>query len=113
MKPWRFINAYREAVLHSMSDNDGKQKEHEINKITVKHISFIYAQGLRLALYKGSHATAARLVQKVVAGGEPDNRALWVKLTKMFNVPRIVHWDPILGLQADSARPGDSFHPIR
>ena len=27
----------------------------------------LHAQGLRLALYKGLHATAARLVQKVVA----------------------------------------------
>jgi hypothetical protein len=72
-----------------------------------------YAQDLRLALYKGSHATAARLVQKVVAGEGPGNRALWVKLTKMLNVPGVIHWNTILGLQADSARPGDSFHPIR
>jgi hypothetical protein len=64
-------------------------------------------------LYKGSHATAARLVQKVVAGEEPDNRALWVKLTKMFDIPGVAYWNAILGLQADSARPGDSFHPIR
>jgi hypothetical protein len=64
-------------------------------------------------LYKGSHATAARLVQKVVAGEGPGNRALWVKLTKMFNIPGVAHWNAILGLQADSARPGDSFHPIR
>ena len=84
-----------------------------IDKQTVKHISFIYAQGLRLALYKGSHATAARLVQKMVAGEEPGNRALWVKLTKMLNVLGIVHWYAIFGLQADSARPGDSFHLIR
>jgi hypothetical protein len=78
-----------------------------------EHKSFIYAQGLRLALYKGLLATAARLVQKVVAGKDPSNRALWVKLTKMLNIPGVAHWNAILGLQADSARPGDSSHPIR
>ena len=75
--------------------------------------SFIYAQDLRLALYKGLLATAAILVQKVVAGKDPGTRALWVKLTKMIDVPRVIHWNAILGLQADSARSGDSFHPIR
>src|SRR3954468_276476 len=74
---------------------------------------FIYAQGLRLALYKGLHATATRLVQKVVAGTGSDNRALWVKLTKMPNVPRVAHRNAIFGLKADSARPSDSFHPVR
>ena len=80
---------------------------------TAKHISFIYAQGLRLALYKGSHATAARLVQRVVTGEEPGNRTLWVKLTKMFDIPGIAHWNAIFGLQADCTRPGDSYYPIR
>jgi hypothetical protein len=41
---------------------------------------------------------AARLVQKVVAEEEPDNRALWVKLAKMFNVPGVTHWNAIFGL---------------
>src|SRR3954462_410829 len=77
------------------------------------HISLIYAQGLRLALYKGLHATAARLVQKVVAGTGSDNRALRVKLTKMLDVPGVAHRKAIFGLKADSARPSDSFHPIR
>ena len=52
-----------------------------------EHMSFIYAQGLRPALYEGLHATATRLVQKVVAGTGSGNRALRVKLTKMLNVP--------------------------
>ena len=74
---------------------------------------FIYARDLRPALYKGLHATAARLVQKVVAGTGPGNRALWVKLAKMLYVPGVAHWKAIFGLKADSARPSDSFHPIR
>ena len=79
----------------------------------VEHMSFIYARDLRPALYKGFHATAARLVQKVVAETGSGNRALWEKLTKMFYVPGVAHRNAILGLQADSARPGDSYYPIR
>ena len=75
---------------------------------------FIYARDLRPALYKGLHATAARLVQKVVAGtAGSGNRASWVKLTKMLYVPGVAHRKAIFGLKADSARPSDSFHPIR
>ena len=47
------------------------------------------------------------------SAGEPSNRALWVKLTKMFNVPGVAHRNDIFGLKADSAGPSDSFHPIR
>ena len=54
----------------------------------------------------------AKLVQKVVAG-RPGNRALWVELTKVFDIPGIAHWNAIFGLQADCARPGDSYYPIR
>ena len=54
----------------------------------------------------------ARLVQKVVCRG-PDNRALWVKLAKMFNVLGVAHWNGIFGLQVDCARPGDSCYLIR
>ena len=75
-------------------------------------MSFIYARGLRPALYKGSHAIAARLVQKVVAGTGSGNRALRVKLTKMLNVPGVAHRNAIFGLQADCAGPGDSYYPI-
>jgi hypothetical protein len=64
-------------------------------------------------LYRGLHALPARLAQKVVAGEEPDNRASWVKLTKMFDIPGVAHWNAIFGLQADSARPGDSCYPVR
>src|SRR3954462_4206395 len=78
-----------------------------------EHMSFIYAQGLRLALYKGLHATAARLVQKVVTGTGSGNRALRVKLTKMINVQRVSNRNALFGLKADSARPSDSFHPVR
>ena len=74
---------------------------------------FTYARDLRPALYKGLHATAARLVQKVVAGTGSGNRALRVKLTKMLNVPGVAHRNAIFGLKADSARPSDSFHPVR
>ena len=52
---------------------------------------FIYARDLRPALYKGLHVTATRLVQKVVAGADHGNRALWVKLAKMLNVPGVAH----------------------
>ena len=31
----------------------------------------------------------------------------------MFDIPRINHWNSIFGLQADCARPGDSYYPIR
>ena len=31
----------------------------------------------------------------------------------MLNVPGVAHWDTIFGLQADCARPGDSYYPIR
>ena len=78
-----------------------------------EHTNFIYARDLRPALYKGLHATSARLVQKVVAGTGSGNRALWVKLTKMLNVPGVAHRSAIFGLKADSARPSHSFHPVR
>ena len=64
-------------------------------------------------MYKGLHATAARLVEKGGCRTGSDNRALRVKLTKMLDIPGVAHWDAIFGLQADSARPGDSFHPVR
>ena len=41
------------------------------------------------------------------------NRALWEKLTKMFNVLGVAHRNAIFGLKADSAGPCDSSHPIR
>src|SRR3954468_6354561 len=74
---------------------------------------FICCQGLRLALYKGLHTTAARLVQRVGCRTGPDNRALRVKLTKMLNVPGIAHRSAIFGLEADGAGPRDSSHPVR
>src|SRR3954467_7441100 len=73
----------------------------------------ICCQGLRLALYKGLHATAARLVQRVGCRTGSDNRALRVKLTKMLNIPGIAHRSAIFGLEADGAGPRDSFHPVR
>ena len=45
--------------------------------------------------------------------GRPGNRALWVKLAKMLDVPGVAHWNGIFGLQADCAGPGDSYYPIR
>ena len=78
-----------------------------------RHMNFTSARGLRPALYKGLHATAARLVQKGGCTTRSDNRALRVKLTKTLDVPGVSHWNAIFGLKADSARPSDSFHPIR
>ena len=72
-----------------------------------------YARDLHPALYKGLHATSARLVQKVGAGTGSGNRALRVKLTKMLNVPGVAHRNGVFGLKADNARPSDSFHPVR
>src|SRR4051812_8815920 len=89
-----------------------KNKEHEIARCA-EHMNLICAQGLRLALYKGSHATAARLVQKGGCRTGSDNRALRAKLTKMPNVPGVAHRSGIFGLKADSARPSDLFHPVR
>ena len=45
--------------------------------------------------------------------GRPGNHASWVKLTKMFDVPGVAHWNSIFGLQADCAGPGDSYYSIR
>src|SRR4051812_19161609 len=74
--------------------------------------SLTVAQGLRLALYKGLHATAARLVQKDGCRMGSDNRALRVKLTKMLNIPGVAHRSSIFGLEANGAGP-HSFHPVR
>ena len=52
------------------------------------------------------------LYKRWSAGG-PGNRALWVKLAKMLDVPGVAHWDGIFGLQEDCAGPGDSYYPIR
>ena len=38
--------------------------------------SFIYAQGLRLALYRGLHALPARLVQRVICRGARQPRLM-------------------------------------
>ena len=67
-----------------------KTKRHETTSCA-KHISFTDARGLRPALYKGLHAAVARLVQKVVAGADHGNRALWVKLAMVLNVPGVAH----------------------
>ena len=72
-------------IIHAM-----KTRMHETTSCA-KHKSFTDARGLRPALYKGLHATAARLVQKVVAGADHGNRASWVKLSKVLNVPGIAH----------------------
>ena len=52
------------------------------------------------------------LYKRWSAGG-PGNRALQVKLAKMFNVPGVTHRNSIFGLQADCAGSGDSYYPIR
>ena len=43
----------------------------------------------------------------------PDSRALWIKLANMFDILGVAHRNAIFGLQADCARPGDSYYPIR
>src|SRR3954447_7779434 len=50
-------------------------------------------------------------VQRVGCRTGSDNRALWVKLAKMLNVPGIAHRSTIFGLEADGAGPRDSFTP--
>jgi hypothetical protein len=52
-----------------------------------RFVYFSVAQGVRLALYKGLHATLAKLVQKGGCRAGPDSRALRVELTEMLNVP--------------------------
>ena len=52
-----------------------------------RFVYFSVAQGLRLALYKGLHATEARPVQKGGCRAGPDSRALRVELAEMLNVP--------------------------
>ena len=58
---------------------------------SARHKNFTDARDLRPALYKGLHATVARLVQKVVVEADHGNRALWVKLAKMLYVPGVAH----------------------
>ena len=79
------------------------------------HIASLFSltQGHRPALYKGLHATEARPVQKGGCRAGPDSRALRVELVEMLNVPGVAHRKAIFGLKADSARPSDSFHPVR
>ena len=52
-----------------------------------RFIYFSVAQGLRLALYKGLHATEARPVQKGGFQVGPNNHALRVELAEMLNIP--------------------------
>ena len=52
-----------------------------------RFVYFSVAQGLRLALYKGLHATEARHVQKGGCRAGPDSRALRVELAEMLNIP--------------------------
>ena len=52
-----------------------------------RFIYFSVAQGLRLALYKGLHATEARPVQKGGCRAVPESRALRVELAEMLNIP--------------------------
>ena len=78
-------------MLHKVSDNACEKETDAWNGQAVRSTwGFTYARDLRPALYKGLHATAARLVQKVVAGKASGNRALQVKLTKMFNVQELL-----------------------
>src|SRR6266566_4954039 len=106
----------------------------------VKHTDLInYAQGLRLALYKGLHASRQHLHRMALLGScrsdtlpraldsgrqqpagrnaitarKPNNCPLRVELAKVLDIPGIAHRQAIFGLQADSARPGDSYYPIR
>ena len=52
------------------------------------------------------------LYKRWSAGG-PGNRALWVKLAKMLDVPRVAHWNGVFDLHPDCTGPGDSCYPIR
>ena len=46
-------------------------------------------------------------------GKKVQQLPLRVELAKMLDIPGVAHWQAFFGLQADSARPGDSHYPIR
>ena len=89
-----------------------KSRKHEIDKMCGAH---------ELYLCTGS---APGFVQRITCNiGKTGTKGgcrngfrqprLWVKLTKMLNVPGVAHRNAIFGLKADSAGPSDSFHPVR
>ena len=90
---FRRANAYRILVCCTkcQTEHANSKEKHAKGDRCEKHKNFTDARGLRPALYKGLHAIAAKLVQKVVAGTDHGNRALWVKLAKMLYVPGVAH----------------------
>jgi len=42
-----------------------------------------------------------------------DNYSLWVELAKVLDIPGVAHRQALFGLQANSAKPGDSHYPVR
>ena len=90
---FRRANAYcmLECCIKCQTEHANSKEKHAKGNRCEKHESFTDARGLRPALYKGLHATAAKLVQKVVAGADHGNRALGVKLAKMLYVPGVAH----------------------
>ena len=90
---FRRANAYRilEFCTKCQTEHANSKEKHAKGNRCEKHKDFTDAWGLRPALYKGLHATAAKLVQKVVAGADHGNRALGVKLAKMLYVPGVAH----------------------
>ena len=56
---------------------------------------------------------AGKASTKRWVAGAPSNRALGVKLEKLFDIPGIAHQNAIFGLQVDCTGPGDSYYPRR
>src|SRR4051812_38000360 len=61
---------------------------------------------------KGYMPCRQSLHKRWFAGGA-GNHTLRVKLAKMFDVSGVAHCNTIFDLQADCARPGDLYYPIR
>ena len=72
-------------------------------------MNFTGARGLRRLCTKYYMQQRQDLYKKVVAGKASGNRALRVKLTKMFYVPGVAHRNAIFGLKAAFTRARSSF----
>src|SRR3990170_7739389 len=116
MNPWGFIGTYREQVSYSICEKHAyiyiyihENRQRKSTTLRFIQLRTGSAPGFvqRITCLAGNTRTKGWLP------GAPGNRASWVELTKMFDIPGITQWKAIFGLQTDSARPGDSHYPIR
>ena len=85
-----------------------------MHAMTLGHQHFVYlCSGSAPGFVQRVTCLAGKACTKGWVAGGTGSRALWVKLTKMLNVPGVAQRNAISGLKADSAGPSDSFHPIR